>query len=625
MSGEHASQMTADPAALAQGQQRALTLPRSVIIGWLLITLYFISQELLPTSGPSEFAYLPFEPEFQLFSAMRGFTVEQLVNHVLRVSLLGPGLWLSSLGLARVLLQQPTRLPRIPARLHVWAGALSIATTAFVMLYVLRGRPTIDDEVTYAAMARTFARGLLAEPAYRGQVLDLFEVLTQVGVTGKYLFGEALVQMAGTALGVPALAHLLINSMTLAALYQSVKLLCDDRALASCSCALLAISPTFMLCAATGQSEPTSLCCLALAILGYAIASKRSPLWGGLLSGAAVGLGMWVRIQALLPAGFVLGCALLGLSVRTRRPWASLGFAGSLLPCAAVVGAYNHALTGSALVLPWFLQHETAEHYGFVQVWAQRDFVHTPLGALQNLLVVAVRMNAWWLGWPLSLLILTRLTAVRRVMSEAAIFMWVSAALVLFELGYYSPGASDVGPIYHFELLLCLSVLGAAFLLQLWRERPHLALAGVLVHVLLGTGSFVWEQSARLGRLAEVIHQEPEQVLRMTPAGSLLLYDIGCDAPLRLGWMHRPFAQVNHDPRAPVVSYARPRPHDLDTFLSHFPGRTCFYLDRDEDREPRVAACSDVRERLLQPWPDEQSRQDCPQVPSTARLLGLSP
>jgi hypothetical protein len=590
----------------------------ALLTGFLLTTLYFVLTQLLPDTGPSEFAYVPFGPEFHLFSPIRGFTLEQLVSHVLRVLVLGPGLWLTALGMAPLLQLSELQL-RFLNRTHFVAGVLSLLTTASVMLFVLRGRAIVDDEITYTDMARNFSRGLLELPRLRGQVLDVFEVVTpRGGITGKYLFGEPLVQVPGVLVGMPALMHLPLNALSLYAQYQAVLRLCQDRGLAAVSCGLLAISPMFVLCGATAQSQSSSLLCVLLCLLGYALAARGSPWRGGLLAGAAVGFGLSVRMQSLVPVGAVVGCYFLQLAWRKRDPRGVLGMAATGLLGLGAIAGYNALVTGDALKLPWFLQGNAVESYGFVRVWPNVDFVHTPLGALQNLCVVAVRMNSWWLGWPLALLLLRR-SALQRVWREGAVFIWVAVALTVFEAGYYSTGISEVGPIYHFELLPCLSLVGAQCLLELWQKRPELALTAVLVHVLLGTGSFVWEQTARLARLMHIVQDEAERIVADMPKQSLLLVDTSCRQALRMGWRHRPFALMNHDPAADVMVYTRPSPKHADAFIAQFPGRSCYYLQRDAQRAPQLVPCAAARAQLAEPFPT--SENECLHLPSSAELL----
>jgi hypothetical protein len=586
----------------------------SIALGFALTTLYFVLSQLLPDTGASEFAYKPFMFEFQLFSAMRGFTFEQLTNHVLRVLVLGPGLILLSLGLARVLQLQATQLPRLHS-VQLAASAASLSITAYVMVFVLRGRAITDDEITYAAMARSFTHGRLAEPAASGQLLDFFEVATKLGFTGKYLFGEPLVQMLGVLVSMPALMHLPLNALTLFALHRSVLLLWGERTLAAFSCCLLAISPSFVLCAATGLSQTASLSCVMLCILGYALAKQRGSACGGVLAGAALGFGLAVRMQSLAPVGVVIGAGFVLLALRTRNLRPLAGFVALSSLFIGLIALYNWTLSGDPLQLPWFLQAGTAERYGFVQVFPGLDFTHTPLGALQNLAVVAVRMNSWWLGWPLALLLVWRRSALQRLWREGAVVVCCAMAVTLFELGYYSTGVSDVGPIYHHELLPCLCILAALSLQGLWQQRPELVLTIVFVHVLFGTGSLLSEQTARLGRLTHAIYDEPERAYASLPGRALLLLEPECDGRAHLGWVYRPFPLVTHDPAARVVSYIRPRPRQLDAFIAQFPGRACYYLFGD-----RTMPCSVARNQLMAPLGKHNAAACVEAQPTAAKL-----
>jgi hypothetical protein len=592
-----------------------------IAIGFTLTTLYFVLTQLFPDTGPSEFAYEPSLQPFRLFGAMRGFTFEQLASHVLRVLVLGPGLIFLSLGLSRVLQYRTTQLPRLRS-VQLAACTASLLVTAYVMLFVFRGRAIVDDELTYAWMARNFTLGRLAEPIVRGQLLDIFEVPTTLGATGKYLFGEALVQMPGVLVSIPALMHLPLNALTLFALHRSVQLLWADRTLAAVSCSLLAISPTFVLCAATGMSQTASLTCVMLCILGYAIAKRREATWGGLLAGAALGFGLSVRPQSLAPVGAVIGLGFVLLALRTRTLRPLIGFAAMCTVFVALIALYNWALSGDPLKLPWFMQRAGTERYGFGVVIAGLPFEHTPLGALQNLAVVAVRMNTWWLGWPLALLFIWRRSALQRVWREGALVLWMAAALIVFELGYYSTGVSDVGPIYHFELLPCLCIVGAACLLELWHRRPELVLTAAFIHVLFGTGSMFVEQTARLGRLTRAIYDEPERTLASMPERSLLLYEPLCDGRAHLGWVHRPFALMNRDPHARVVTYMRPKPNRLDELIAQFPDRACYYLTSDDQMNDKVVPCSAARRELSLPL-DRAERSKCVGVQPTAERIRI--
>src|SRR6185369_8246351 len=118
--------------------------------------------------------------------------------------------------------------------------------------------------------------------------------------------------------------------------------------------------------------------------------------------GVALAFGMLTRPQSMLPVGAVFGPCLV-VRLWQRRAYASMAVLA--LTAGAGLGAvlaYNRVITGSPLKLPWFLQCG-AEHYGFGRVWPTSTFEHGFVTGLENLAVVALRLNSWWLGLPLSL------------------------------------------------------------------------------------------------------------------------------------------------------------------------------------------------------------------------------
>jgi len=599
----------------APGDTSGAKLP--AIAGLALLSAYFVTRALAPDTGAAEFAYAPWTPAFHPLGGMRGFTLEQLADHVLRAVVLGPALFLLALGLARATVRwHPAAL--LDKRLHVPAAVLSVATTAFVMVFVLRGRPIVDDEITYATMARIFASRRLADPDLPELFPTLFEIATPIGITGKYLPGEALVQVPGVRLGIPALLHVPLCALTLFAFYRAALLLTEDARIASWSTTFLALSPMFVLCAATGHSQATAFTCTTVAVLGYALAAKRSLARGGILAGLAVAFGMLVRPQAVPVVGVVLVVSFTHLLIKRRAIGAWLGFGlTSVLGVVAIV-AYDYKLSGDTFQFPfWFMR--ATEPWGFGPIGGPGSYEHTLLGALANQVVVAVRLNAWWLGWPLSLLLLTRLSVLRRVWSTAGVLVGLAVALVLFQFGYYTTGVSDVGPIYHYELLLVLSVWAAYFVVDLSRERPRLAGALLLVHLVLGTGTFFVEQSSRLHRLIESIHAKSDRVLAKLPRRSLLLSETQCSEVTGSGWLLRGYPREVRHAKARYIIHPRPDPLQLDSLLARLPNRACFYVHNTGARWLEVLPCADARDLLIRPL---GGGAPCLELPSTARRLG---
>jgi hypothetical protein len=561
-----------------------------VFLGLLLIALCFsllADQE----RGSHEFAYAPFTPDALPWSAMRGFTWEQLHSHAYRLLLLGPGLVLLGLGLTR---RQPLGVPHH----HFWVrfatacGVFCVGWMALVMLLVLRGKAIADDELTYSMTAEILARGKLSAPDVGFVPHDVFSVETLDGYTGKYLPGEPLLQILGIKLlGVPALSHLPLTALLLYLWYKTLDFDFPSRT-AAIATALLALSPSLILTGATGLTHLTSLFCVVLGGYGVTLGRRGHGLVGALVLGASVAYGFAVRPQVALPVHGVLVAASTWELFKARR-FAALAMLFAFLGAGvAAIAWYNHALSGSYTKLPWFLQC-VAERYGFGRVWECDAFRHTPLTALENLAVVATRFNGWWLGLPLSLapFVLWRLLRVR--LGGGGLWLAVGIAVLVFEAGYYSTGVSDTGPIYHFELLLPASLVTARVIESAWERFPRHVPALLAAHLVIGTGSFLGEHTARLSRLSHAMHDTTDAVLaRIGERPAILFHEYWSTELLQIGWVMDSFPKRYRDPSAPIVTMPRPPVKFLTNVLSAYPGRACYFFHRKPlSGEPELLKC----------------------------------
>jgi hypothetical protein len=560
--------------------------------GALLCLGYFVWQWREP-HGAFEFAYGPLTLSLP-YSPMRGFTYEQLWGHVRRVVLLGPGLALGVWGAAGWL--RPAA-PRDLRRVTWICCGLCLAAIALVMLVVLRGRALIDDELVYAMQAGFLLDGRLTGFDVGSVPREAFTVQTLSGYTGKYLLGEALVQTLGVAVGLPALLHLPVVGATLWAFHRALALSSGPR-FALLGTAALACSPMLIFTSATGLSHASALMWVVLLGLAVELARAGRTLPAALLAGVSFGLGLWTRPQSLVPTGAVLGLALC-FSLWRRRAFAAIGLAG-LLACtgAAALLLYNRALTGSPLQLPWFLVCDP-EHFGFGRVWRYLTYVHTPLAGLENVLVVAARLNAWWLGLPLSLGVIAVWLATGRRTAGASLWLWVGAAVVAFELFYYSPGASDTGAIYHYELLLPGAVIAAAVAERvLSLSYGPLAL---LIGLVLGTGSWLVEQGFRVERLVTYVHQDSETALAQLEAPALLLHETRPSESVPHGWVSG-FPRRFRRPSDGIVTWPRSGPETWSRLTEAYPGRSCFYFHYlPGTAVPRLLSCAEAAQLLERP------------------------
>ena len=582
--------------------------------GSVYLAIYLWLEGLLPR-GPQEFAYFPFIADPLPFAPMRGFTFEQLARHLGRTFLLGPALLLLAFAVARTGWLRPPG-PTTRRRLLIGVAVASVALTALVMTVVLRGRAIVDDELVYRQQADLLTSGRLAEDTVPRWGKEVFTVWTSIGATGKYLFGEPLIQVPGAILGLPALLHLVLAPLALWAWYRSLRFE-TSAGIAAWATLLVAASPMFILTNALALSHTATLACVTLASLGHQWARHGRPIAGAALTGTALGFGLTVRPQVIVPVGLVLGLATLYQLVRRGRRWS----AGLLVASGGfwllLIAAYNRALSGSSLTLPWYL-FEPGENFGFGDVGGV-PFIHTPWAAAENLLVTIVRFNGWWLGWPLSLGLIVVWLAFGRALEGARLWLMAGGALILFNAFYYSTGISETGPIYYFELLLPASIAGAHAIVRGLEHWPRAATAVLLVHFALGTTSFLWENVARLDRLVTTIHAPVEAVLEKIEPPALLIHENHWRESMRHGWVWS-FPLRSRSDRAPIVTLPRGQPADVLALLTRYSGRECWYYRTDPStRRPQLKRCRNARELLV------RKRRPGPnlRIESTAERLGF--
>jgi|GEM_PF-2508800 len=535
--------------------------------------LCYFAVQIAEPHGAFEFAYFPFLPALHPYGAMCGFTYEQLWGHVRRICLLGPGLVLFLWGL-----QHYVRLPapRDWTRLTQLAVALCLLVIAGLMLGLLRGRAVIDDEMAYAMQASFFGSGHIAGPDLGVNPNDVGTVAARIGYSIKYLPGESLTQVVGVKLGVPALAHLPVVFVTLWAWHRALSL-SSGPAIARYATIALSCSPMLIFTSATGLSHATSLMWTVLLGLAFEWIGSGKPMRGAALAGVALAFGMLTRPQSMLPVGAVFGPCLV-VRLWQRRAYASMAVLA--LTAGAGLGAvlaYNRVITGSPLKLPWFLQCG-AEHYGFGRVWVVNLFEHTPALALKNLAVVAMRLNSWLLGWPWSLAVFPAWLALGRRTTGAPVWLWAGLAVLVFEFFYYSPGVSDTGAIYHYELLLPFALICGVVAQTVLERWPDFAPLWLCCGMILGTGSWILEQGLRLQRLVTTIHRDSDQALARIAAPAVLIYERWPGEAIARGWVFDAFPLRFRTGDAKVVTVPRLGPDTPAVAARVYPGRSCWYF-----------------------------------------------
>ncbi len=588
-----------------------------IALGLTGIALAYYQLYALPR-GPEEFLYShvlfpwPWAP-------MRGFTVEQLAAHAIWLVVGLPGVLLVGWGMARRFAP-----PAIPLGAVRWAplvaSALAATVTFLVMAYALRGKPITQDESTYVFQAVQLLHGRLGMTGPPGfpTGAEHYTVLGRAGLTGKYMFGEPLVQMVGVVLGLPPLLHVGLAALNVLLLHRLARATLGDPVAAALAAGAWAISPMANLTSATGLSHASAATGALAALLGAAVAARR-PLGGAVLVAIGTGWMVMVRPQVALPVGGV-ALAWLGVALWRRRAWPSALAGGLVLAASAgMVAWYNILVCGDALKFPWFLQTE-AEHYGLGNPLSEHQPWRYGLAqVLQNLVTVLVRLNGWWLGWPASFLVVLwwfRQGRDRRGLGLAGL---AGLAVVVFEAGYYSPGVSDTGAVYHFELLIPGSLLFGqvvAAALRGWPRQAWTALAGMA----LMTPLFTIYQYDRLARLSHALHDPADALVADLQPPMLLFVDEHCDHRRERGWLNSGFPVGTREPDDPVVVMPRPLAKYQAAWIEYYGHRNCYFAQWvNEDSAYRVGRCADVRAALE----DDRIVEKCWRNETTAHELGL--
>lgn len=355
---------------------------------------------------------------------------------------------------------------RSPA-IFAWAlAAIVLGSAMAIGRFALQDFPNSADEWGFQLEARTFADGRLWRDA---------EAHPLTGVLGKSYFVEAkdgklfsthfpgwpMLLALGYRAGVPQIVNPCLAALTILAIFFAARAM-FGTAEARCAAVLCALSPMFLLNSASYFSQPTTLCCTAVAIWALARSwsapTTRASVFAGVVGGFAVGVQFLARPYSALAAS---GPVILGLlfdpdgririagAARRVVPW---------LPGMAVSGAillaYDHAFTGR-----WFLTPYAWAGNPHVPGFVSTGYVnHTPLDGVVQALGHLVDLHAWmFFGALLLLAPWLALRWDRRDIVLAGIPLAIAFAYFFFP----SYGGNQYGPRYWYEAVAPLCLLAA--------------------------------------------------------------------------------------------------------------------------------------------------------------------
>ncbi|MCD6384173.1 glycosyltransferase family 39 protein [Candidatus Sumerlaeota bacterium] len=444
-----------------------------LIAGALLLLAYFLLAGELDFFVDADLAYVL--PDIGRVpwdglevSYMRYIPYRQMSSMFWKIALLFPGTLFLALFLTlkgTVIILEPLADKK---SLH-WYLALAAVILIIVFVNVVyHHTPITDDESTYDLQARILLDGkLYGPPPPVEESFDTYFIITKGKYTGKYTLGHPLFLALGMLLGSSYFFPIVLSGALILIIYQISLLLYNDRRLALLSAFLMLISPFYLFTSSTRLSHTTTAFFLGLFMLLFlklttSMPKRKTPLLYSFFAGVCAGVAFNVR--PLTAIGFTASFAIILLVMVFQRKPKSLitllVMVAGFLPILALTLWYNKEITGSWLEFP-FHYYNPQERLGFGAMLRQGHYVHTPVKSIINLTVSALRMNAFLLGFPISLLFVLVMLFVRPLESGDKLSLAIIGTYCFVYAFYYSPGVSDTGPIYYYELIIPLILLSA--------------------------------------------------------------------------------------------------------------------------------------------------------------------
>jgi 4-amino-4-deoxy-L-arabinose transferase-like glycosyltransferase len=478
-------------------------------------------------------------------------------------------------------------MPRLSSR-SAWPTALAVSAFVLVLalqIFVFQGDTISTDENSYLFQARLLASGRtwIETPPERNlaQFPSSMINLTHRRWFSRYTGGHPLALVPGVLVGIPAVVPLFLSAGTVLLIFASGRRLYDD-ATAIVAGLLAVLSPFYIAMHATLLSHTTSLFCLAIVVMAVARLLESRDLRWGLVAGVSIGYLFNTRpytaVLTVWPFLAWVGWRLWrSRSGALTRQAVVLTLTVSLFVIAYL--GYNHLTTGSWRVSP-YTYYNRSEGVGFGRVMVS-DYVHTPERGLRQTIRNLQRLNHWWLGFNGSLFVLGGLTLAR--WRERDVVLACSAlSLVAGYFFFWFGGISTVGPVYYFDALVSLSLLGAHSLVTLWRRWAWRGLRGLRIRsALASTAAVLWIAAVAIFFRAEVTGWQrffrdqrrlEAAVARARPGRAIVFLESG-------GTM---WNAVQYDPRAPLdILYVRSRVGDNQRIIAQNPDREIYRYRRN--------------------------------------------
>ena len=172
----------------------------------------------------------------------------------------------------------------------------------------------------------------------------------------------------------------------------------------------------------------------------------------------------------------------------------------------------NAVVTGNPMQFP-YSYFDSTERLGF------GVYDHTLILGFRNLIISLTRLNTILFGFPISLIFVFLFLFSKKEFGDRLLFGILGSVATGYLL-FYTPGVSDLGPVYYYELLIPLLLLSARGVLFLhekssayFEQGKKLAPAFLLLSCLAALGATIPERISHVARLTAKI-REPYTVVQ---------------------------------------------------------------------------------------------------------------
>ena len=479
-----------------------------------------------------------------------------------------------------------------------WFAALFAFAAAWLVGHVLlQQTPITDDEWAYLHHARVLASGAWTiqspvDPAFYDNVF----LINNGQWYSQYPVGNPMFLALGVLLTDPWLAPALACGAIVGLLAGISRELFGDQA-RSVTAVLAASSPFLLALSGTLLAHTPCLLWLSLFFWSGLAATRRegSPGWA-VLSAVAFGLAVLTRPVSAVLVGLPLFLILWRRSGNCEGRWLKrLLFGLTGLLAVAFQLWVNDRCNGhplrSAYFVYWLEPGEWRNPFGFGEfLWR---IEHTPRTALDNLWHNALRLDAWLLGWPLSLALpLSAVVSPKRF--DAAVLLAAAISPFALYFFFFWPGIADVGPVLYAESMLAWLVLAGAAVTRGSSARRRFCVGLLSIGIVVNVSVFQRIQVDLLGDLAaEASLVETFVMDRVGEDKALVFCDFREPTELQRSWVvGHPNPGPDLEDRVLFVTYQAP---DLNhTFAHHrYADRVPYRLLRDARSGLRLVPLQD--------------------------------